>query len=327
MSPEITKKARAVLAGRQSEYRAARAERAAKARAELDGADELADRVLRVRLDALGGAIANGDAETMAEAIAQSRALQDELAAMLEARGFERDILFDAPMCRACGDAGYVGPRVCQCLKDCVDEVSRAVPAGLEGGSFSRFDLNVFSDAQEGEWTLSQRENMEGHFHFCRTWAARFGADSENLFLNGGTGQGKTFLCGCMAETVAAAGRSVCYTTAVRMFERFESLRFDHPESGGEGVDTSVFFNADLLIVDDLGTEMVTAYVQSVLYDLINTRLTRGVKTVINANLSAEQLEKRYLPQTCSRLLGVYRMLHFFGPDLRMVKHTSKFGV
>ena len=326
MSPEITKKARAMLAGRQSEYRAERAERAAKARAELSGAAELADRVLRVRLDALGGAIAGGDLGAMTEAINQSRALQDELAAMLEERGFERDILFDTPMCRACGDAGYIGPRMCQCLKDCADQVSRAVPAGLETGSFSRFDLNVFSDAPDGEWALSQRENMEGHLHFCRDWAARFGADSENLFLNGGTGQGKTFLCGCMAETVAASGRSVCYTTAVRMFERFEALRFS-PAPGGEGADTSVFFNADLLIVDDLGTEMVTAYVQSVLYDLINTRLTRGVKTIINANLSSEQLTGRYLPQTCSRLLGEYRMLHFFGPDLRMVKHTSKFGV
>ncbi|MCL2084396.1 MAG: DNA replication protein DnaC, partial [Oscillospiraceae bacterium] len=90
---------------------------------------------------------------------------------------------------------------------------------------------------------------------------------------------------------------------------------------------TAGFFDAALLVIDDLGTEMVTAFVQSALYDVINTRLLNGSKTIINANLTSERLTERYLPQTCSRLLGEYKMLHFFGPDLRMARRKSGFKI
>jgi len=193
-------------------------------------------------------------------------------------------------------------------------KVQVAELAVLGGRTFERFDLDVFSRDTDPAWGLSQHDNMEGNLIFCRKWAKAFGAASPNLFLNGGTGQGKTYMCACIAYTVAEKGVDVKYVTAVKLFRDLEDRRFDR---GADESDVRPYYDSELLIIDDLGTEMTTALVQSALYDIINTRLINGRKMIINANFTTHELPQIYMPQICSRLLGEFKQLHFFGPDLR----------
>ena len=77
----------------------------------------------------------------------------------------------------------------------------------------------------------------------------------------------------------------------------------------------------DLLILDDLGTEMTTAFTISALYELINTRLLKNRKTIISSNLAIFELRNRYSEQIMSRLEGEYQVLTFRGNDIRKIRN------
>ncbi|GHU96557.1 DNA replication protein DnaC [Clostridia bacterium] len=297
-------KARNELSYERDGYRKARGVLADKIRAELPQAaamaDEISDSVRRV----LSG-------EDLAAAKERNLRLQRELSELLAANGYERDALFDVPMCPKCGDTGYIKSRPCACLSRHI-----AYPdLGGAGGSFETFDAALFSDAKSGGKSLSQRENMEGNRIFCERWADGF-PDVPDLFLNGGTGQGKTFLCSCVLKRVARRGYAARYAPATEFGDMFAFRNIR-----GEYVD------ADLLVIDDLGTEMTTAFVQSSLYDVINTRMTRDKRTIVNSNLLSDELKERYMPQISSRLLGAYKSLFFYGEDLRRARKTKQFSL
>ena len=165
------------------------------------------------------------------------------------------------------------------------------------------------------------RENMEKLYKVCRDYAQNFGRYYfDDLFLSGSTGLGKTFLSACIARTVSENGFSVVYDTAGNIFAQFEIQKFSRDgEDAREARDgTRRYLGCDLLILDDLGSEMTTPFVQSALYQLINTRLTAGARTVISSNLTMDDVRRRYSPQIASRLEGEYRVLPFFGQDIRI---------
>ena len=133
---------------------------------------------------------------------------------------------------------------------------------------------------------------------------------------------GKTFLSACIARSVSEQGRSVVYDTAGNIFAQFETRKF---QRDAEGVQTALdetrrYLTCDLLILDDLGSELTTQFTQSALYELINGRLVGGKRTVISSNLSMEEAAVRYSPQIASRLEGEYHLLHFFGEDIRLLR-------
>ena len=171
--------------------------------------------------------------------------------------------------------------------------------------------------------SLSPRENMEFIFDVCSSYARKFGRFYfRNLFLTGAPGLGKTFLSACIARTVSESGFSVVYDTAVNIFTRFEEQKFarDKLEAGEAKDETRRYLGCDLLILDDLGSELSTPFVQSALYTLINTRLTADKRTVISSNLTMDQVRARYTPQIASRLEGEYRVLPFYGEDIRLLR-------
>jgi len=162
---------------------------------------------------------------------------------------------------------------------------------------------------------------MEMNYDICWKYAIGFGAESGNLFLIGEPGLGKTFLSTCIAKVVSENGHAVVYDTAQNLFARFEVEKFgrsDDPEA--TQTDINRYLSCDLLILDDLGTEMTTSFVVSTLYTLINTRLLRKKPTIISANYSLEALASKYSPQIMSRLEGEYEVLTFFGRDIRKLK-------
>ena len=247
--------------------------------------------------------------------------LQRERAELLTAMGEPIDYLDDKPACPLCGDTGYRKGQVCDCLKkyyarEQLHELSRLLPLGE--ATFDSFRFDYYDDAVWPDYGTSPRANMERNFDVCRDYAQQFSKGSGSLLLSGGTGLGKTFLSACIARVVSDGGYSVVYDTAGRIFSRFEEAKFRGDAEGD--ADAKRCQRCDLLIVDDLGTEMTTSFVQSALYQLVNGRLMEGKATIISTNLAPEELGTRYGGAVLSRLEGEYEILPFFGEDIRRLK-------
>ena len=254
--------------------------------------------------------------------------LQAEKAALLTEHGYPADALDDKPACPKCSDTGWVGANMCACLKAlCTEEQIRELSKLLDLGeqSFDSFSLDYYSPLPWPGESLSPRENMEFIFDVCSSYARKFGRFYfRNLFLTGAPGLGKTFLSACIARVVSEDGFSVVYDTAGHVFSQFESAKFRRDDDGDTaGEDVERCMNCDLLILDDLGSELSTPFVQSALYTLINTRLTADKRTVISSNLTMDQVRARYTPQIASRLEGEYRVLPFYGEDIRLLRKQT----
>lgn len=257
--------------------------------------------------------------EDPAEAVAQLRdrnlALQREREWILEAGDFEEGFLDDAPVCAKCGGTGYEGNQMCSCLRElCRQEQKKELTSLLGSGreSFETFRLDLYSDLYDEKLGTSPRKLMQSNFNICRRYAQNFTPQSGSLLFTGATGLGKTFLSACVARQVADRGYSVVYDTAIRLFADFEAEKFGN----GENL-SHKFLACDLLIIDDLGTEMTTQFTVSALYSVINTRMMENRATIVSTNLAPEAIEGRYSPQIASRLLGTFRLIKFAGSDIR----------
>ena len=194
----------------------------------------------------------------------------------------------------------------------------------LGSQSFETFSLDWYSSVPDSRVGASPRENMEYNRDVCVDYAYDFNPRSGNLLLTGQPGLGKTFLSACIARVVSEKGYSVVYDTAGHVFERFEARKFSREEDDRAAEDVERILQCDLLILDDLGTEMTTAFVQSALYEIVNTRLLSGKSTIINTNLGVTELNQRYLQQVSSRIEGEYQVLIFFGEDIRRKKREMR---
>ena len=255
----------------------------------------------------------------------ENLAIQQERAVLLGALGLPEDALDDKPACPLCGDTGWQGAKMCRCLRELcareqIAELSKLLDLGEQ--SFDTFRMDYYSQTPWPGGT-SPRENMELVYEVCLNYAQKFGRfPIRNLFLTGAPGLGKTFLSACIARTVSEKGRSVVYDTAGNIFAQFEARKFQRDSADGQEArdETRRYLNCDLLILDDLGSELVTQFTQSALYELVNSRLVGEKHTVISTNLTLEEAARRYPPQIASRLEGEYHALHFFGDDIRLLK-------
>lgn len=277
----------------------------------------------------LKAALNNGNDPTAAiEGLRQQNlALQAERADLLRGMGFPSDYLTEKPQCEICGDTGYAGSATCACVKERYarllrEQLSTVLP--IRDQNFARFNMEYYSTRPDKRLGLSPRENMEYNLDECKAYAKNFGAQSPNLLLYGSTGLGKTFLSSCIAEAVAARGFSVAYDTAINIVAAYETIKF----GGGNGEEAAEraarYERADLLIIDDMGTEMGTAFTVSALYNLINNRLMAGRPMIVNTNLPPNALSEKYSPAVASRLLGEFVSLRFFGDDIRLLKKPQQ---
>ena len=254
--------------------------------------------------------------------------LQMKRAELLTEHGYPIDYLDEIISCNICRDTGLVGEKVCDCVKKRYDhELTKELSSLLKNGneSFDNFDLSLYPaiSSSSGGWT--PRDSMKLVYEGCRKFALNFPNVSSNLLLRGSTGLGKTYLSACIARVVAEKGYSVCYDTASGALEAFERQKFARDPEDAEAAAVRVrrMLSCDLMILDDLGTEMVTPMSLSALYTLINTRLNEGRRTIINTNCSDEDLERRYTPQICSRIHGDFLELPFSGTDIRLLKRKK----
>lgn len=274
---------------------------------------------------ATGGSPVRPDGPEISAIRARSEALQEERSALLAGLGYSPDALDDTPACPKCRDTGWMAGGMCSCLKElCAQEQLRALTALLnltDEQDFDRLRLDVYSDRPWQGEGRSPRENMRRIAAVCEGYAKQFPAyPLKNLLFSGGTGLGKTFLSGCIAREVSNRGYSVVYDTAIHLFAAFEAQRFARDTGEGRQArdDTRRYLGCDLLILDDLGSELTSPLAQSSLYEVVNSRAQSGRHTIISTNLSLEQIAQRYSPQITSRIGGLYRELTFYGDDLRL---------
>ncbi len=265
----------------------------------------------------------NNNSEEIKKLAGENTALQNQRASLLTAAGYPDDYTDDKPLCPDCGDRGYVGGRMCTCLaqicaRQQLKELSSLLKLGDE--SFDNFRLELYSPVIDPDYGVSPRDNMELILEQSQSYAATFGKTSGNLCFRGGTGLGKTYLAACVAREVSNRGWSVVYDTAISAFDAFERVKF-----GGATEETEEYTNrvldCDLLILDDLGTEMKTQFTVSALYSIINTRLMKDKKTLLTTNLTLNEMAERYTPQILSRIEGEYTTFFFFGNDIRVRKN------
>ena len=264
-----------------------------------------------------------GDAWLAMEEVKQANlALQEEREQLVIAR-FGEGFLDEGPICSLCGGSGYIGSAMCECLQELCRQEQKKEVALLSSNSerFEKFRLEYYSDRVDSRYGASPRAIMERNLNICRKYAYGFGPGSGNLLFVGGTGLGKTFLSACIAAVVADRGFSVAYESSQHLFSKLEKNRFNPDDQSREQVEA--LENCDLLIVDDLGTEMPGNFVTAALYNLVNDRLLSGKAMIISTNLNVEEAARRYSPQIASRLQGSFKGLTFVGDDIRVMKNRG----
>lgn len=261
--------------------------------------------------------------EAIARLREQNLRLQQDRAHLLLENSFSADYLTDKPDCPLCNDTGYVGSEPCECLrkryaKRLTEQLSTILP--IADQNFESFRFDYYSETADSRMKISPRENMEYNFDLCADYARHFSRDAKNLLLFGSSGLGKTFLSTCIAKTVSERGFSVAYDTAIRVLGSYETAKFGGPDATAALSRIRKYEHSDLLILDDLGTELVTAFTTSALYGLLNTRLMARRPMIVNTNLLPTDFDKRYSAAIASRLLGDFAPLRFFGEDIRLKK-------
>ncbi len=319
-SPAVVQRARARLAQAKAAHEA---ETAARLEAAYEKFPELAqiDRQLRATMaQVVAASFRKG--EDPAQAIADIRAKNLELQRRREwiLADYDESLLEDTPVCAQCGGTGYVGAQMCECLRElCRQEQKKELTTLLGTGRerFEQFRLDYYPDTPDPNYGISPRQTMRLVLQKCQRYAREFTPNASSLLFTGGTGLGKTFLSGCIARAVADGGYSVVYDTAIHLLADYEAAKFGENTEENRGR-TGKYTACDLLIIDDLGTEMVTQFTVSALYSVINDRMMAHKPVILSTNLSPEELRTRYSAQIASRILGTYQVLQFLGNDIRM---------
>ena len=317
---KITARALDALSRRKSDREAMFQRRREEVFEKNSAAKELDLKIRSLPVQALRVSLTDGEnaAEKIAMLKQESFLLRGELAQELALMGLPPDWLEADYYCKVCRDTGYVNGRMCVCLKSLIaEEQTKELSSLLDmgGETFSSFRLNLYDDRPDPKTGISPRTMMKVVYDVCRRFARDFGSVPENLLMSGDTGLGKTFLSTCIAHDVSEMGFSVVYVSAGSCFASFEDEKFSRSDDAAADVER--YLGCDLLIIDDLGTDMTTSFTVSALYRIVNTRLMRRKSTIISTNLRPEELAGRYSAAIYSRIAGEYKTLSFAGQDIR----------
>ncbi len=239
--------------------------------------------------------------------------------AILFGSGLGNDYLDVHYYCNICQDTGYVNGKPCSCYKEALAEIlykNSNIKEILEKENFKTFNERLFSDQVDPEYNLSPRKNILMNKKMSMNFIDDF-EHSKNLLFYGKTGLGKTFLCNCIANELINQGYIVIYETAFKIIDTISDYRFSNNKTKSSKLEYDMILNADLLIIDDLGTEMVNNFSKSEWFNIINSRLLNNKKTIISTNFEFDVIKEKYGDRIASRLYGHYTMLPFFGKDLR----------
>lgn len=248
--------------------------------------------------------------------------LAEERTALLGSLGYPADYLEPRYHCPLCQDTGYVDGRKCSCFRQAEIDLlynQSNLREVLEKENFSHFSLEYYSDTIKNEATgLTARQTAQQAMEKAKIFIKVFDTSFRNLFLYGDTGVGKTFLSHCIAYELLNSAHHVVYFSAFDLFDLFAQNTFSKNVS--RDMLDDYIFQCDLLIIDDLGTELTNAFVASQLFLCINERIMRKKSTIISTNLTLERFSENYSERTFSRIASNYDMIKLIGKDIRIQK-------
>ena len=322
-SAEVVRRARARLTQAKEDRASENRQHLERAYAQVPRIKEIDMQLRRTMAQAAQAAFQQGGGQELLDRARQENLALQRERERLAAEYFEEGYLDETPICVHCGGSGYVGANMCECLRELCRQEQKKEVTILSGGkeTFSQFRLDYYSDRVDPKYGRSPRQIMEKVLQNCRQYAFSFAPEAGNLLFVGNTGLGKTFLAACIARVVADRGYSVCYETAAHLFGKLEQARFNPSEDSRR--EAAKLTECDLLILDDLGTEMPGQFVTSALYSLLCDRLLAGKPMVITTNLNVDEVSRRYSPQIASRLYGGFQRLTFVGEDIRVLKNRG----
>lgn len=271
---------------------------------------------IRVLSAKRGMAIIQGG-EGIAKAEEEIQAAQEHLDSLMAAAGITEADLKPAFTCPLCDDRGFVDGNICSCKQAILNQLvyeQLCDVSPVRECSFENFQLAYYERADQAA--------MGKVLESCQRYVRGFGSESPNLLFTGAPGLGKTHLSLAIAEGVVNSGRLVMYVSAPHLMDELERGKFQKDAAALEY--REIIFGCDLLVIDDLGTELVTQYTQAEIYDLVNTRLNTSCPTIINTNLSMKEIEKNYTSRVASRIGGMYAMVQFKGRDIRLQKRKER---
>ncbi len=262
---------------------------------------------------------------------ARTRLIRSRQAQLLEEAGYPADYLEEKYDCPLCHDTGYQGSQQCSCFKKEVIHLfyeQSNIQEILQKENLDTFRMDYYSDQEGGPLGISPRRNMEHVLAAVKSFIRDFDKKGGNLLLYGDTGVGKTFLVNCIARELIESTHMVLYLTSLRLVDLMERRAFRPDEEPDPDLPSDAadrILDCDLLIIDDLGTELNNAFVNSRLFYCINERLSAGRSTVISTNLTPEQIQERYSERISSRLISSsYTPLLIYGQDIRILKAISE---
>ncbi len=284
--------------------------------------DELRKETASIAAEAARAAI-RGDMSKRDKLSKKLDSINEEKHILLTSAGYPQDYLdlhYDCPLCK---DTGFVNGSKCRCFQQAAIDLlynQSNIKKILLLENFSNFNYDWYSeDYIDPVSGISALENIVNVTKNVNSFLSDF-PSGDNLLFYGDTGVGKTFLTHCIASELLGKGYSVLYLSAIDLFDLFSKYAFDNDSEADYRDVFSQILDCELLIIDDLGTELVNSFTNSRLFYCINERILAGQSTIISTNLSLEELMNTYSERIFSRLTMSYQIFKIFGDDIRLKK-------
>ena len=257
----------------------------------------------------------DGDTSAMAELKETIASLRNTKKQLLLNAGLPADYLELKYECSHCKDSGYIGNEKCHCFKQQIISLlykQSNIQDMLSENNFASLSYDFY----EGEDLLHFKNAVKT----CKDFIDCFNSGYHNLFFYGTVGTGKSFLSGCVAKELMDLGHSVIYFSSTGLFEKLSQISFDYHAKDELADLYEDLYSCDLLIIDDLGTELTTNFSSSQFFACLNERILRKKSTIISTNLSLQELRDRYSDRIFSRITSNFKLCKITGPDIRMYK-------
>lgn len=269
--------------------------------------------------------IIDGNIEALSDLKQQLNALAEEKRALLIENNYDSHYLEPIYTCPDCKDTGYIQDKKCHCFVQATIDLlyqQSHIKDILKEENFHTFRLDYYSDEFNEKLGSSPKQAALKAKETAKEFIRQFPSKCQNLIFSGNTGIGKTFLTNCIAKELLEQSFSVIYFSAAKLFEQLANVTFSKNDETNHSIYDDIF-ECDLLIIDDLGTELTNAFVASQLFNCLNERYLLKKSTIISTNLSLQAIREKYSERIFSRLSLNYTLIKLFGDDIRIIKKLS----
>jgi len=310
---------------RQAASRALLTKRQAEIEQTLPAYTALQQQIIENSMNYARASLFTPDSADAAQLRAQNEELSKKKEALLLANGYSADYLTPVYTCRDCNDTGMIGEERCHCFKQAVVDLLYAqsgIANIIKEENFDTFSFDYYNDTViDPKTKLTPRQNIKRIYDTCQSFVRNFDREFNNLLFYGNSGLGKTFLSHCIAKELLGTAHTVLYLTAYELFDILGKAMYDEDE--GFAASGEHILDCDLLIIDDLGTELANAFTLSRLSLCINERFINRRSTIISTNFGVQELADHYGERNFSRIFSSYTPLRFFGEDIRLKKKVE----